>query len=132
MDTEWPVFYNNGIAHPTEFVAGLWKCPLCCHTTPRISQHLTSHKDLNLESVKTYCKEVAVIKRRELERGRAQKPEHREALRRAGKKADEKRAQDPGRREALRKADAKREPKRVENPGRREALRKADAKREPK
>ena len=103
MDIDWPAFHNNGITYPTEFVAGSWKCPLCCKTAPRIRQHLSSHKDLiqDFECVETYWKEIAVLKRKEVL-----------------KKADAKRAEDPKRKEGLRKADAKREPKRAEDPKR--------------
>ena len=106
MDTEWPAFHNNGITYPTEFVAGSWKCPLCCHTAPRMRQHLTSHKDLiqDFQFVETYCKEIAVLKRRELEKQRAQKPERREVLRKAGRKTDAKRAEAPERKEVVREA----------------------------
>ena len=103
MDLEWPAFHNNGITHPTQFVAGSWKCPLCCHTPPRIRQHLISHKDLiqDWENVETYCQAITKLKRKEVHR-----------------KSDEKRSKDPGRKEVLRKAGAKHEPKRAEDPGR--------------
>ena len=123
MDIDWPAFHNNGITYPTEFVAGSWKCPICCRTAPRIRQHLSSHKDLvqDLECVESYCKAIAALKRRELERVRAQKPERgRKDPRRKEVliKADAKRAEDPKRKEVLRKVDAKR----AEDPRRKETV----------
>ena len=134
IDLQWPAFHNNGITYPTEFVAGSWKCPICCRTAPRIRQHLTSHQDLvqDLEYVETYCKEIAVLKRKELDAKRAKNPGRKEVLKKADVKREPKRAENPERKEVLKKADAKREPKRAENPERKEVLKKADAKREPK
>ena len=92
IDLQWPAFHNNGITYPTEFVAGSWKCPICCCTAPRIRQHLTSHQDLvqDLEYVETYCKEIAVLKRKELDAKRAKNPGRKEVLKKAGGKGETK------------------------------------------
>ena len=120
VDLEWPAFHNSGITYPTEFVAGSWKCPLCCHTTPRIQHHLSSHKDIieNWESAEIFCKEMTTLKRKETKR-------------KADRKREPVRSKDPKRKEVLRKADSKREPQRAEKPERKEVLRKADRKRMP-
>ena len=130
MDIEWPAFHNNGITYPTEFVAGSWKCPICCNTAPRIRQHLTSHQDLvqDLEYVETYCKEIAVLKRKELDAKRAKNRGRKEVKKKADAKREPKRAENPGRKEVLKKADAKR----AKNPGRKEVLKKAGGKGETK
>ena len=126
MDLEWPEFHNNGNSYPTEFEAGSWKCPLCSHITPRIRQHLSKHKALinDWERAETYCKAMAVLKRKEANIKGADNPKWKESK----KKAEETRAGDPRRKEAMRKADAKR----AQDAGRKEVLRKADVKREPK
>ena len=92
----------------------------------RIKQHLATHTDLiqDWAIAEEYCKEVAVQKRREADRERANDPKRKEVLR----KADKKRADDPKRKQVLRKADKKR----ADEPKRKEVLRKADKKREPK
>ena len=63
-DVVWPTFLN----FPTEFEDGVWKCPICSHSTPRIRQHLTkNHKDdiKDWSAVETFCDEMAVLKRKE-------------------------------------------------------------------
>ena len=86
---QWPAFHNNGNSYTTEFVAGRWQCPLCGKSTPRVRQHLASHKDLidNWAAAEAYCGEVALLKRREAEKER-----------------NRKRAGDPNRKETLKKA----------------------------
>ena len=71
---QWPAFHNNGNSYPTELEAGRWKCPICRKITPRIRQHLATHKDLidDWTTAEIYCEEVAVIKRREADRKRAE------------------------------------------------------------
>ena len=126
----WPVFHNFGKIFPTVFVPGTgsWKCPLCIQSTPRIRQHLEkNHKDKHIEDWKAaekYCNEIALLKRKELEKKRAKDPKRKEVLRKAGKKADEQRQEDPKRKEVLRKVDKKR----AQDPKRKEVLRKAGKK----
>ena len=98
---KWPAFHNKGIEYPTEVVDGRWKCPMCSHCTPRIRQHLATHKSIigDWTGAEIYCEEVALLRRREADRER-----------------DKKRAGDPKRKEVLKKADKKREPKRAEEP----------------
>ena len=129
-DIVWPEFHNHGKTYPTEFEGGSWKCPLCSYCTPRIQQHLANHKDLiqDWSLAEKYCKEVAILKRRELERKRAKGSKRRETLRKADHKREPKRADDPQRRETLRKAGKNADQKRVDDPQRREALRKAGKK----
>ena len=109
METSWPAFHNNGNTYPTEFNAGVWKCPLCHKSTPRIRQHLADHKDLidNWTAAEVYCEEVTLLKRREVDRerdrNRAKDPKRKEEKR----KADQRRAEDPKRKEEKRKADQK-------------------------
>ena len=139
--SEWPKFHNNGVSYSTEFESNTWKCPLCSFVTGRIKQHLASrHKDLihDWAGADQYCQEISVLKRKELERHRAQDPTRRELKRKADalraakperkevlKKADAKRADQPERKEVLKRADAKRAVK----PERKEVLKRADAKR---
>ena len=93
---KWPAFKNNGMEYPTEIEADGWKCPLCSHTTPRIRQHLSTHKDIIVDwsAAEIYCEEVAVMKRRLADRER-------------GKERDKKRAGDPKRKETIEKAKRK-------------------------
>ena len=88
METVWPTFHNNGNDFPTEFEAGHWKCPLCSHKTPRVRQHLATHKHLidNWPAAEVYCEEVAVLKRREADRERAGESRRKEVMRKAGKR----------------------------------------------
>ncbi len=128
---EWPEFHNNGASYTTQFENNTWRCPLCSYVTGRIKQHLTAkHKDViqDWEGVERYCKDVSVMKRKELEWQRAQDPDRKDLKR----KIDAQRADKPERKQVLRKADAKREDKRAGKPERKEVLRKADAKREDK
>ena len=118
--TEWPEFLNNGVSYTTEFESNTWKCPLCSCITGRIKQHITAkHRDLirDWEKVEQYCREVSLLKRKELDRQRAQDPNRKESK----KKVDAKQAVKPERKEAKKKADAKR----AEKPERKEALKKA-------
>ena len=143
----WPEFHNRGQTFPTTFEAGKWRCPLCHKSTPRIRQHLSTHKALidDWTFTENYCNEITVLKRKEVTRKsdqkRADDSKRKETLRKAGKKADQKRADEPSRKETLKKADQKRadDPKRKEaksrsdrmlaaDPKRKEMLRKADKK----
>ena len=126
--SEWPKFHNNGVSYSTEFESNTWKCPLCSFVTGRIKQHLaTKHKDLihDWAGADQYCQEISVLKRKELERQRAQDPKRRELKR----KADALRADKPDRKEVLKKAGKKADAKRADQPERKEVLKKADAKR---
>ena len=64
---QWPAFHNNGSSYQTEFEAERWKCPLCAKSTPRVRQHLATHKDQigDWTAAETYCEKVALLKRRE-------------------------------------------------------------------
>ena len=124
---EWPGLHINGVSYSTEFDSNTWKCPLCCCITGRIKQHLTAkHKDLiqEWEEVEQYCREVSVLKRKELDRQRAQDPNRKELKREIAKKIDAKRANKPERKEVKRKADAKR----ADQPERKEVKKKAGKK----
>ena len=129
QDVVWPEFRNNGSTFPTEFEAGLWKCPICSRSAARPSRHLATHKDCiqDWTAAENYCKEMALQKRRVADRKRAQDPKRKEVLKKADKKREPERAENPKRKEVLRKADGKR----AEDPKRKEVLRKADKKREP-
>ena len=88
-DTAWPEFHNFDNTYPTDFEDGVWKCPLCSHKTPRIRQHLATHKSLIQDwgQAEKYCNRVAFLKRRELDRKRAQDPKRKESKQKAEKKA---------------------------------------------
>ena len=131
QDVVWPEFHNNGAIFPTEFEAGLWKCPICSRSAARPSRHLATHKDCiqDWTAAENYCKEMALQKRRVADRKRAQDPKRKEVLKKADKKREPERAEDPKRKEVLRKADKKREPERAEDPKRKVMLRKVDKKR---
>ena len=105
----WPEFHNFDKTYPTRFESGSWICPLCNQKTPRIRQHLATHKGLIQDwgLAEEYCNEVAILKRKELERKRAQDSKRRESKRKADKKRDPKRAEDPQRKEALKMASKK-------------------------
>ena len=96
VDIVWPAFHNNGTTYPTEFVAGKWKCPLCDHSTTWIGEHLAKHKSIiqDWDAAQTYCKEMALLKRKE-------------TLRKADQKREPKRAGDSKRKETVKKAKKK-------------------------
>ena len=75
-----------------------------------------NHKDdiKDWGAVETFCDAMAVMKKREADRKRNQKPERKEA--------DRKRNQKPERKEVLKKADQKREPLRAQLPKRKEDM----------
>ena len=120
LETVWPPFHNKGSTFPTEFDGGRWKCPLCHKNTPKMRQHLATHKDIidDWSAAEIYCKEVALLKERERDRRRAEDPMRKEVKR----KADKKRSENPKRKEEKRKADKKRELKRAEDPKRKETV----------
>ena len=110
-EIEWPVLHNGDASYPAEFENGSWKCPFCCHATPKIRPHLKNkHEDLIKDwgCAEKFCTDMAAAKRKEQRQ-----------------KADKKRAEDPKRKEVLKKADKKREPERAKNPKRKEVLKKA-------
>ena len=131
METSWPAFHNNGNTYPTEFNAGVWKCPLCYKSTPRIRQHLAHHKDLidNWTAAEVYCEEVTLLKRREVDRERDRKrakdPKRKEVKRKADRKQELRRAEDPKRKEVKRKVGRKVDEKRADEPKRKETMREA-------
>ena len=92
VDIVWPAFHNNGTTYPTEFVAGKWKCPLCDHSTTWIGKHLAKHKSIiqDWDAAQTYCKEMALLKRKE-----------------TYQKRESKRAGDSKRKETVKKAKKK-------------------------
>ena len=100
----------------TEFTQeGEWRCPICDCKAKQIKNHLkTKHQDHieDWEEVENYCKDIAVLKRRETQRKFDAKyssnPERKEAKRQTMKKVDAKRAGKPERKEVLKKADVKR------------------------
>ena len=85
---QWPAFHNNGTSYTTEFDAGRWQCPLCGKSTPRVRQHLATHKDLigNWTAAESYCEEVTLAKRREADRKRAEAPKRKEVMKKAKRK----------------------------------------------
>ena len=106
-EIEWPVLHNGDASYPAEFEGGSWKCPFCCHATPKIRPHLKNkHEDLIKDwgCAEKFCTDMAAAKRKE-----------------QSQKADKKRAEDPKRKEVLKKADKKR----AEDPKRKEVLKKA-------
>ena len=125
-ETLWPDFYNKGQTFSTTFEGGKWKCPICGKCTPRIQQHLATHKALleDWDKSADYCRKIAALKikesKRKADEKRAGDPNRKESLR----KADEKRAGDPKRKEALRKAGKKADQKRAGDPKRKESLKK--------
>ena len=69
-ETLWPEFCNRGQTFSTTFDASRkWKCPLCSKCTPRIQQHLATHKALieDWDKAVDYCKKIAALKIREFE-----------------------------------------------------------------
>ena len=111
LETVWPAFHNNGGSFPTEFEEGVWKCPLCSQCTPRIQQHLARHKDLieDWAAAEVYCKEVAVVKRRDADRKRAEDPRRKEVMKKyeqtdGGKERKRKYAQTDGGKKTEREA----------------------------
>ena len=135
-EIEWPVLHNGDASYPAEFENGSWKCPFCCHATPKIRPHLKNkHEDLIKDwgCAEKFCTDMAAAKRKEqrqkADKKRAEDPKRKEVLKKALKKADKKRAEDPKRKEVLKKADKKREPERAKNPKRKEVLKKVDKKR---
>ena len=78
---QWPALHSNGNSYPTEFEAERWKCPFCNKCTPRIKQHLATHKDLigDWAEAENYCKEVALLK----DRKRREAPLRKEAMKKA-------------------------------------------------
>ena len=59
----WPTL----LGFPTEFKDGSWQCPFCSHSTPRIRQHLTKHKDniKDWSAAESFCDAMAAMKRKE-------------------------------------------------------------------
>ena len=106
METSWPTFHNKGSTFPTEFDGGRWKCPLCHKNTPKMRQHLATHKDIidDWSAAEIYCKEVALLKERERDKKRAKDPMRKDVMSKASKKREQKRAEDPKRKEVLKKA----------------------------
>ena len=125
---QWPDLELQGESFKTEFTdKGEWKCPLCDSEVKQIKNHLKKHQDHieDWEMIENYCKEIAVVKRRETKRKFDAKyssnPERKEAQKNLMKKKDAKRAGKPERKEVLKKADTKRAGK----PERKEVLKKA-------
>ena len=105
----------QGKSFKTKFTdQGKWRCPICESKAKQIKHHLkTKHQDHieDLEEVENYCKEIAVVKRRETKRKFDAKyssnPERKEAQKNLMKKKDAKRAGKPERIEAKKLSDAK-------------------------
>ena len=109
-EIEWPVLHNGDASYPAEFEGGSWKCPFCCHATPKIRPHLKKkHEDLFKDwgCAEKFCTEMAAVKRKEAkqkaDRKRAKDPKRKEVLKKAGKKY----AQTEDGKEALKKARRK-------------------------
>ena len=96
---QWPDLELQGESFKTEFTdKGEWKCPLCDSEVKQIKNHLKKHQDHieDWEMIENYCKEIAVVKRRETKRKFDAKyssnPERKEAQQNLMKKKDAKRA----------------------------------------
>ena len=92
---QWPDLELQGESFKTEFTEeGKWRCPICESKVKQIKNHLKKHQDHieDWEMIENYCKEIAVVKRRETKRKFDAKyssnPERKEAQKNLMKKKD--------------------------------------------